>query len=170
MRRAPEPLWDPLAFAVREAHARGLELHAWFNPFRALYPADTGVAARNHVSRELPAIVKKYGPYQWMDPASPITRRHAIRVIMDVVKRYDIDGVHLDDYFYPYPETRANGGRFEFPDAESFAAYRKQGAELNRGDWRRRNVDLFIETLYKAIKEEKPWVKFGISPFGIWRL
>lgn len=168
MGRAPEPRWDPLAFAVREAHARGLELHAWFNPFRARYPGDIGPAARSHVSRRAPSIVHRYGRYEWMDPGSAAARDAAIRVILDVVKRYDIDGVHLDDTFYPYPVVR--GGReVPFPDAATYRAYRKRGGRLARDAWRRRNVDLFVERLYHAVKRVKPWVKVGISPFGIWR-
>jgi uncharacterized lipoprotein YddW (UPF0748 family) len=168
MGRAPDPLWDPLAFAVREAHARGLELHAWFNPFRARYPGDDGPAATSHVSRRAPSVVRKYGPYLWADPGSATARAAAIRVILDVVKRYDVDGVHVDDTFYPYPVVR--GGReVDFPDAATYRAYKAKGGTLARDDWRRRNVDLFVEALYAAVKRAKPWVKVGISPFGIWR-
>lgn len=168
MGRAPDPLWDPLAFAVREAHARGLELHAWFNPFRARYPGDDGPAARSHVSRRAPEIVHSYGRYEWMDPGSAAARAAAIRVILDVVRRYDVDGVHIDDTFYPYPVSR--GGRdLPFPDDATYRAYRKRGGTLSRDDWRRHNVDLFVEQLYRDVKRVKPWVKVGISPFGIWR-
>ncbi|MGH7670612.1 MAG: glycoside hydrolase family 10 protein, partial [Gemmatimonadaceae bacterium] len=168
MGRPPAPLWDPLAFAVREAHARGLELHAWFNPFRARYPGDDGPAASSHVSRRLPGLVHQYGRYEWMDPGSAETRAMAIRVILDVVKRYDVDGVHIDDTFYPYPVSR--GGRdVPFPDDATYRAYRKRGGTLSHDDWRRHSVDLFVEQLYHAVKQVKPWVKVGISPFGIWR-
>ncbi len=168
MGRAPAPLWDPLAFAVREAHARGLELHAWFNPFRARYPGDDGPAARSHVSRRSPGLVHRYGHYEWIDPGSAQARATAIRVILDVVKRYDVDGVHIDDTFYPYPVTR--GGRdVPFPDEATYRTYRKRGGMLSHDDWRRHNVDLFVEQLYRAVKQVKPWVKVGISPFGIWR-
>lgn len=168
MGRAPDPAWDPLAFAVREAHARGLELHAWFNPFRARYPGDTGPAARSHVSRRQPSLVHRYGRYQWMDPGSAVTRQRAIRVIVDVVKRYDVDGVHIDDTFYPYPVI-TRGQPVPFPDAATYRAYRKRGGTLDRDDWRRHNVDLFVRELYAAVKRTKRWVKVGISPFGIWR-
>jgi uncharacterized lipoprotein YddW (UPF0748 family) len=168
MGRAPDPLWDPLAFAVREAHARGLELHAWFNPFRARYPGDDGPAARSHVSQRRPDLVHQYGHYEWIDPGSAQARATAIRVILDVVKRYDVDGVHIDDTFYPYPVT--SGGRdVPFPDAATYAAYRRAGGTRSHDDWRRHNVDLFVEQLYHAVKAAKPWVKVGISPFGIWR-
>jgi uncharacterized lipoprotein YddW (UPF0748 family) len=168
MGRAPAPLWDPLAFAVKAAHARGLELHAWFNPFRARYPGDQGPAAGSHVSRRNPGIVHKYGPYLWTDPGSAVARARAIRVILDVVKRYDVDGVHIDDTFYPYPVVR-RGQEVGFPDAATYRAYRKAGGTLDRDDWRRHNVDVFVRDLYAAVKRAKPWVKVGISPFGIWR-
>ncbi len=168
MGRPPDPPWDPLAFAVQAAHARGLELHAWFNPFRARYPGDAGPAARSHVSRRDPGAVVRYGRYLWTDPSRAATRRMAIRVILDVVKRYDVDGVHLDDTFYPYPVT-AQGREVPFPDAAAYQAYRARGGTLDRDDWRRHNVDLFVEALYAAVKREKRWVKVGISPFGIWR-
>jgi uncharacterized lipoprotein YddW (UPF0748 family) len=166
--RAPVPLWDPLAFAVAEAHARGLELHAWFNPYRAKDPSATGPLAPTHIARRHPALVKRYGKQLWMDPGEPAVRAQTIRVVLDVVKRYDIDGVHLDDYFYPYPERRRNGST-DFPDDRSWKAYRKHGGTLARDDWRRANVDGLVETLHRDIAKAKPWVKFGISPFQLWR-
>ncbi|HWP02849.1 MAG TPA: family 10 glycosylhydrolase [Gemmatimonadaceae bacterium] len=169
MGRPPQPFYDPLEFAVREAHRRGLELHAWFNPFRARYRGATSPTHPRHVSRTLSHVVKRYGPYRWMDPGEPAARAHAIRVILDVVNRYDIDGVHIDDYFYPYPERDRRGNTIPFPDDVSWQRYRRGGGTLSRDDWRRQNVDTFVDSLYRAIKSAKPWVKFGISPFGIWR-
>jgi uncharacterized lipoprotein YddW (UPF0748 family) len=170
MGRAPKPFYDPLAFAVDEAHQRGLELHAWFNPYRARHPADTTRrAAPNHISRKAPALTMKYGPFLWMDPGEPAVRKQTINVVLDVVKRYDIDGVHLDDYFYPYPVLDRRRREVSFPDARSWNAYRKRGGKLSRDDWRRKNVDDLVEALYTSVKRAKPWVKFGISPFGIWR-
>ena len=166
--QAPDPLWDPLAFAVKEAHARGLELHAWFNPYRARHPSATGPLAKSHIARRRPGLVKKYGTQLWMDPGEPAVRAQTVKVVLDVVRRYDIDGVHLDDYFYPYKERRANGST-EFPDAASWKRYRRKGGTLDRDDWRRHNVDLLIEALHRGIAKAKPWVKFGVSPFGIWR-
>ncbi len=167
--KAPSPYYDPLAFAVREAHARGLELHAWFNPYRAHHPANKSPAhARSHVSRRLPAHVKRYGSYLWMDPGEPAIRRHTLRVVLDVVRRYDIDGVHIDDYFYPYQEY-AGGKVVDFPDDASWRRYRRAGGKLARDDWRRRNVDQLVRELYEGVHATKRWVKFGISPFGIWR-
>jgi uncharacterized lipoprotein YddW (UPF0748 family) len=113
--------------------------------------------------------VVAYGPYLWMDPGNAEVRRLMIRTVLDVVRRYDVDGVHIDDYFYPYPETNAAGKTIDFPDARSFAAYRGQGGRLGRADWRRRNVDLLVREFYAAVKGQKMWVKVGISPFGIWR-
>lgn len=167
--KGPDPEWDPLAFAVQQAHARGLELHAWFNPYRALHPSQKGGVAANHVSRTHPSDVVSYGKFLWMDPGSRFVQRRSRDVILDVVRRYDIDGVHIDDYFYPYPEKGSNGKTLDFPDDRTWGAYRKSGSDLSRDDWRRKNVDDFIEALYDGIKREKRWVKFGISPFGIYR-
>lgn len=166
---APEPAWDPLAFAVGEAHRRGLELHAWFNPFRARHPSATSEPAATHVARRRPDLVLSYGRHLWMDPGLPATRAYSIRVITDVVRRYDIDGVQIDDYFYPYRERDSSGTLLEFPDSLSWARYVATGGPLSRDDWRRGNVDAFVRDLYRAIKRTKPGVKFGVSPFGIWR-
>lgn len=164
--QAPEPFYDPLAFAVEEAHKRGLALHAWFNPFRAGHPADSSEAAPNHVGQIHPEWVRSYGAYQWLDPGVPEARAHSRAVILDVVRRYDIDGVHFDDYFYPYP-SYADGA--PFPDSASWARARRAGWTGSRDDWRRHNVDQFIEKLYRTLKEVDPQVAFGVSPFGIWR-
>src|SRR5690242_16252387 len=167
--RPPEPAWDPLAFAVAEAHKRGLELHAWFNPYRARYAKPLSEAARTHVSRANPSLVRQYGSYLWMDPGDPAVRARAVQVVLDVVKRYDIDGVHIDDYFYPYRENDASGRPIDFPDSATYAAYRKGGGTLARDDWRRRNVDLLVEALDRGVHQTKRWVRFGVSPIGIWR-
>lgn len=166
--QAPAPFWDPLAFAVKEAHARGLELHAWFNPYRARGPGSKRPLSKTHLARTHRELVREYGTQLWMDPGEPAVRARTLNVVLDVVKRYDVDGVHLDDYFYPYPERRKNGST-DFPDARSWKKYRKAGGTLARDDWRRRNVDLLIEALHVQVARAKPWVKFGISPFGIWR-
>jgi uncharacterized lipoprotein YddW (UPF0748 family) len=167
--RAPVPYWDPLRFAVTEAHRRGLELHAWFNPFRAGFVNGTSPAAANHVSRRRPELVRRYGSYYWMDPGMKASHDLAIQVVRDVVRRFDVDGVHIDDYFYPYRETDRRGRMLPFPDDASYARYRRNGGRLARDDWRRDNVDRFVERLYAEVKKEKPWVKVGVSPFGIWR-
>jgi uncharacterized lipoprotein YddW (UPF0748 family) len=144
------PGYDPLAYCIKEGHARGIEVHAWFNPFRALCNRSEQVAP-NHICRSTPEATKRYGSLTWCDPSYPDSRSRALRVIMDVVRRYDIDGVHLDDYFYPYPS-----GGLNFPDGRSPAQ-------------RRATIDGFVSNLYAAVKSQKPWVRVGISPFGIWR-
>ena len=166
--QAPEPYYDPLAFAVAQAHLRGLELHAWFNPYRAGHPSGSQRKDPSHISQRRPDLVKRYGDFLWLDPGEPEAADHSMRVILDVVERYDVDGVHLDDYFYPYP-VNARGRRVPFPDRDSYARAQAQGETLGRDDWRRQNVDQFIERLYREVKLAKPWVKVGISPFGIWR-
>lgn len=153
--------WDPLEFAVTEAHKLGLEVHAWFNPFRAGHPAQRGEYCESHVIQEHPSWVKSYGKYRWLDPGIPEAREHSLSVVSDVVKRYDIDGVHIDDYFYPYPADGA-----PFPDQDSYAKY---GGLMDVRSWRRSNVDSFVRDVGKQIHTLKPWVKFGISPFGIYR-
>lgn len=167
--RRPSPAWDPLKFAVAESHKRGLELHAWFNPYRAAFRKDSATHS-SHISKRRPRLVMPYAQYLWMDPARPEVRSLMIRIVLDVVRRYDIDGVHIDDYFYPYPEVNpVTKERIEFPDGETYAAYRREGGELDKADWRRRNVNILIREFYAAVKGEKKWVKVGISPFGIWR-
>ncbi|MBX9928790.1 MAG: family 10 glycosylhydrolase [Gemmatimonadaceae bacterium] len=166
--KAPVPYWDPLEVAVREAHARGLELHAWFNPYRAKHPSAKGALAKSHLTRRRPELVKRYGTHLWMDPGEPAVQAHTVKVVLDVVNRYDVDGIHLDDYFYPYKERRSNGST-EFPDDASFRRYQRRGGALGRDDWRRQNVDSLVHELDTRIHATKPWVKFGVSPFGIWR-
>lgn len=167
--RAPSPGWDPLAFVVREAHARGLELHAWFNPYRARHPSDKSPLDPTHLAVTRPALVKRYGQHLWMDPGEPAVIEKSLVVVEDVVKRYDVDGVHIDDYFYPYKERDARGKVIPFPDERSYGAYTARGGTLEIDDWRRANVDTFVQQMYARVKRAKPWVKVGISPFGIWR-
>jgi uncharacterized lipoprotein YddW (UPF0748 family) len=167
--RAPAPMWDPLAFAIREAHARGLELHAWFNPYRARHPSEKTPLDPTHIAVTRPALVKRYGQHLWMDPGEPAVIEKSIAVVEDVVRRYDVDGVHIDDYFYPYKERDRRGDVIPFPDERSYAAYTAKGGTLALDDWRRQNVDTYVEQMYARVKRAKPWVKVGISPFGIWR-
>ncbi len=167
MGTAPEPFYDPLAFAIDEAHRRGLELHAWFNPFRARHPSEKGNVSPSHISQTQPEIVRTYGKHLWLDPGEPLAREHSLAVMLDVVRRYDIDGVHLDDYFYPYAIKDDDGQEVPFPDEESWQ--KRSEKNIARNDWRRQNVDQLIQQLYSQVKSAKPWVKVGISPFGIWR-
>jgi uncharacterized lipoprotein YddW (UPF0748 family) len=165
MGKAPHPYYDPLEFIIAEAHKRGLELHAWFNPYRASHHAAVSSVATNHISKTKPQLVRRYGTYLWLDPGEREVQDHIINVVQDVVRRYDVDGVHFDDYFYPDP-AYARG--VEFPDNSSWNKYGGRSG-LNRDDWRRENVNAFILRAHVSIKALKPWVKFGISPHGIWR-
>ncbi len=163
---APNPYYDPLAFWVDEAHNRGLELHVWLNPYRAHHIAAGVVEPPSLVNKMPESVVKLKEGYWWFDPAKQSTQDHSAAVVIDIVKRYDIDGVHFDDYFYPYESY--NGGA-DFPDDVSWEVYQKSGGTLSRGDWRRSHVNQFIERIYREIKATKKHVKFGLSPFGIWR-
>ena len=164
--KAPDPYYDPLSFWVEQAHDRGLELHVWLNPYRAHHVSGGEVTDASIVTKRPELVVKLKNGYYWLDPANTGTQDHSFSVVMDIIRRYDIDGVHFDDYFYPYPSYNDNE---DFPDDRSWEAYKKKGGKLSRGDWRRDSVNRFIERLYKGIKKEKPFVKFGLSPFGIWR-
>ncbi|WP_426113993.1 glycoside hydrolase family 10 protein [Massilia sp. PWRC2] len=176
----PKPYYDPLAFWVAQAHARGLQLHAWFNPYRARQTVAKSAVAGNHISRSNPAIVKAYGKALWMDPGEAAAVKQTVDVVLDVVRRYDIDGVHIDDYFYPYPieptgaagealalESSTGKNEVDFPDGPSWQRYLADGGKLERAAWRRQNVNTLIERLYTGIHHEKSWVLFGISPFGL---
>jgi uncharacterized lipoprotein YddW (UPF0748 family) len=172
--RAPNPPWDPLAFWVREAHARALELHAWFNPFRARHSSARSPAAASHRVNTHPAQVKRYGDQLWLDPGDAAAAEHSLAVVADVLRRYDIDGIHIDDYFYPYPlpvqgASASSGAEQPFPDDESYASYRLGGGLLARDDWRRDSVNRFVRRFHEQARRIKPWVRVGISPFGIGR-
>ena len=160
--------FDPLEFLVAEAHKRGILVHAWFNPYRALHPAAKTVSA-NHISKRRPDLIRKYGKYLWLDPSDSEVQAYSLSVIMDVVRRYDIDGVHFDDYFYPYPEKDASGSKIEFPDDTNWQKYKNLSGKLSRDGWRRKNVNDFIESVGRGIKRIKPGILYGVSPFGIWQ-
>ena len=157
--RAPEPYWDPLQWMVEQCHRRGMELHAWINPFRAKTkgtPMLTSSYYQQHPDRFF-----EYDGLWLFDPGIPENRAYICQVTADIVRRYDIDGLHIDDYFYPYPVAGLS-----IPDDNSYALY---GNGMDRGQWRRQNVNTFIRDLYYTIHQTKPWVKFGVSPFGIYR-
>ena len=158
--KAPNPMWDPMEFAIEEAHKRGMEFHAWLNPYRVTSNAKE-VLPSNHMSRMEPQRFFTYNGQVLFDPAYQENRDFICKVIDDITDRYDVDAIHIDDYFYPYP---AQGKAI--PDN---ASYLKFGLGRNLTDWRRHNVDLLIEQINKTIKDRKPWVRFGVSPFGIWR-
>ena len=164
--KAPDPFYDPLSFWIEEAHNRGLELHAWMNPYRAHHSSGKEISPKSIVRTNPETVYWLKEGYWWMDPALQFTQDHTSKVVLDVVKRYDVDGIHFDDYFYPYPSYNGND---DFPDDRSWNIYVENGGTMSRGDWRRNAVNTLIERLYKEIKEEKPHVKFGLSPFGIWR-
>lgn len=157
----PQPYYDPMVFMVEETHKRNMEFQAWFNPFRALVDSKQNINPASHVTRKHPEWIISYGGKSYIDPGIPDARAYVVSVIADVVKRYDIDAVHLDDYFYPYKVA----GK-DFGDSKSYA---KNGSGMNKEDWRRDNVNKFVADLSGRIKYIKPYVKFGISPFGVWR-
>jgi uncharacterized lipoprotein YddW (UPF0748 family) len=159
--KPPQPYYDPLAFMIEEAHQRGFEFHAWCNPYRANFGIRNASIAPAHVTRLHPEWFVQYGGLLYFDPGNKAGQQWVSNVIRDMVNRYDVDAIHMDDYFYPY---RIAGK--EFPDA---ASYNLHGAGMSKAAWRRSNVDSIILRLSKIIKEEKPWCKFGISPFGVWR-
>lgn len=159
---APNPYYDPLTFMIEEAHKRGMEFHAWFNPYRAVVNKNTSSISSTHVSVTHPDWVREYGNLKILDPGLPQVREYVTSVIIDVVRRYDIDGVHFDDYFYPYPQAGV-----VFQDSATFANY--PNGYTNKDDWRRNNVNLLIKMISDSIHAVKPYVKFGISPFGIWK-
>lgn len=171
----PQP-FDPLKFITEEAHKRGILVHAWFNPYRAYHPAAKTVSP-NHITKRRPDLVRQYGKYLWLDPTDAEVQKYSLSVVLDVVKRYDIDGVHFDDYFYPYAEKDAGGNKIEFPDdknwqgylrtAQKFSSEKMRRIPLKRDDWRRANVNQFIESVGREIKKIKPEIMYGISPIGV---
>ncbi|MBU6414482.1 MAG: family 10 glycosylhydrolase [Planctomycetes bacterium] len=166
---------DPLEEWVREAHARGIELHAWINPYRVGHPKLTGPQSASHPSQALAAVTREYGEYKWMDPGEPVAKEHTLKVVEDICRRYEIDGVHVDDYFYPYPVNEKAGKKVEFPDDGAWSRYQASGGNLSRDDWRRANINSLIVELGTRAKASargrnpaRP-LTFSISPFGIWR-
>jgi len=160
-KRAPKPFYDPLAFAIKEAHKRGMELHAWLNPYRVSQNVDNiKDMAENHIYRKKPYLFVKHGRRLYFDPAYPETREFLTQVIKDMVTRYDLDGIHFDDYFYP---------NNDFSDESSFALHNRGYKREDKMAWRRENVDLVVKMLRDTIKSVKPFMKFGISPYAVWR-
>ncbi|MEM8641786.1 MAG: family 10 glycosylhydrolase [Cyanobacteria bacterium P01_G01_bin.54] len=162
--QAPSPFYDPLEYVIDEAHKRAIEVHAWFNPYRAKTPSQTSPTVAPHIDVTDPKTVYVYGKQRWMDPGLTAVQDRTYAVILDVAQRYDVDGIHLDDYFYPYPISGV-----DFPDKLTYDRYRNGGGKLSRADWRRDNVNKMIERLAKGLRAAKPQLKFGISPFGIYR-
>ena len=158
---APNPYYDPLQFMIEETHKRGMEFHAWLNPYRAVFNINKSSISSTHITKIFPKMAVAFGSYKWYDPGLPQVREYVNRIVKDLVERYELDGIHFDDYFYPYP---INGK--PFPDEATYARY---GDGMDKGDWRRSNVDTIIKQLSNTIKKANPRVKFGISPFGVWR-
>ncbi len=161
------PGYDPLAVWLEESHARGLELHAWINPYRARQSGGRSAAAATHVSRAHPEWVRTYGDQLWIDPGEPEAAAHTLAVCRDLLSRYAVDGLHIDDYFYPYPVQDAAKQEVDFPDEPSWSRYVAQGGRLTRADWRRDNVDRLVEQLHALVRECRPTARLGISPFGL---
>lgn len=157
---APTPFYDPLKFMIDETHKRGLEFHAWINPYRAVFSPTSSVAS-NHITKTHPEWFLMYGGRKYFNPGLPQVQQYLLTVVKDIVTRYDIDALHMDDYFYPYRIT----GK-EFPD---YQAYLQYGRGLSIDAWRRSNCDSVVKLIHDLIVETKPMVKFGISPFGVWR-
>lgn len=160
---APDPFWDPLEFMVEESHKRGMELHAWCNPYRVT-SNNREVLSKDHLYFKNPEIFRRYGKQLYFNPGEPASIEHTVKVMADIASRYDIDALHFDDYFYPYPEKFE-----EYHDDDAFAKYAKnQGFEYwQKGDWRRHNVEMLIKAINDTIKSIKPYLRFGISPFGV---
>ncbi|WP_253810387.1 glycoside hydrolase family 10 protein [Hydrotalea flava] len=157
----PTPYYDPLEFMIEETHQRGMEFHAWLNPYRAVFNIHTSSVSPSHITKIHPEWFVTYGNTKYFNPGLPEVRQFVTRVVKDIVTRYKVDGIHMDDYFYPY---RIAGK--EFPDEK---AYRQYGNGLSKDEWRRSNCDSIIHALYQTIRAVNPFVKFGISPFGVWR-
>ena len=159
----PEPYYDPVKFMIEACHQRGLEFHAWLNPYRATVNSDTTSLSDDHVFHQHPEWIIKYGNRYYLNPGVPDVRNHLVKIISEVCENYDIDGVHFDDYFYPYKEAE-----IIFQDSLAYLAY-GQSTYSNIDDWRRNNVNLLIQELHNEIDKVKPGIPFGISPFGVWR-
>ena len=160
----PADYYDPLEFIIHEAHKRCIEVHAWLNPYRVTNSSNINILSKDHIYFKNKNLFVKYGDKYYFDPGLDETRAFLNRVVQDVVERYDLDAIHFDDYFYPYKEKNQ-----DFPDDISFMNNPRGYAPNQRNDWRRNNVDLVIAELQQTIKSIKPWVEFGVSPFGVWR-
>ena len=157
----PFPYYDPLAFMITETHKRNMEFHAWMNPYRAVFNTSTSSLSATHITKLHPDWFLMYGDKKYFDPGNKEVQQYVTAIVQDVVKRYDVDAIHFDDYFYPYRIAGKN-----FPDD---IMYRQYGNGLSKDDWRRSNTDSIISNLYKTIKATRANCQFGISPFGVWR-
>lgn len=158
---APNPYYDPLQFMIEETHKRGMEFHAWLNPYRAVFNINTSSIASNHITKKHPEWFLTYGDKKYFDPGNKKAQGFVVSVVQDIVRRYAVDAIHMDDYFYPYKIP----GK-EFPDE---AGYLASGTTLAKDDWRRSNCDSIIVAIHRVIQAERPECRFGISPFSVWR-
>lgn len=163
---SPNPYYDPLSFWIEECHKRGIKLHAWLNPYRASHPTNKSINETSSINRYSDIALELKNGYWWYDPSLEQVKKLSLDVVRDIVSRYNVDGIHFDDYFYPYPSYNDNE---EFPDHISWEKSKKSILINDRKNWRRKSVNTFIKSVYKEIKKIKPEVLFGISPFGIWR-
>lgn len=159
--KVPEPFYDPLLFMIEEAHKRNMEFHAWINPYRAVFNTSTSSVASNHITRRHPEWFFTYGSGKYFNPGLPVVMQYVTDVVRDIIRRYDIDALHLDDYFYPY-----RIGNKDFPDQQAYLQY---GKGLSKDAWRRSNCDSVIKRIHEMVLDIKPGMKFGVSPFGVWR-
>lgn len=165
--KAPEPYYDPMAFMIEECKKRDIEFHAWINPFRAVANIETADIAENHISKRKPEWFFTYDINTYFNPGLPEVRDYIVKIIEDITLRYDVDGIHFDDYFYPYPKRNKSGSLMPLPDKNTFKKYGKGFSDIR--DWRRDNMDKFIQAVYRAVKDADPTVKFGVGPSGVWR-
>lgn len=163
--KSPSPYWDPLAYLIEKSHNLGMEVHAWFNPYRARAGSSSrsGLAS-THMANRFPQYTHGYGHNLWMDPGAKVVQDYIISVFSDVVKNYDVDGIHIDDYFYPYPVQGQ-----DFPDSHTYNSYKSNGGTLSHSNWRRNNINDLVQRINNELHAMKPYIKFGVSPFGIWK-
>ncbi len=165
--RAPKPYFDPLLFMIDQTHKQNMQFHAWINPFRSVATVGKADVMPSHISNLKPEWFFTYGKNKYFNPGIPEVQDYIIKIIADIVRRYDVDGIHFDDYFYPYPEKDENGKIIPIPD---YSTYKKYGRNYkNIKDWRRHNINIFIQRVHDTIKAIKPWVSFGVSPPAVWR-
>lgn len=160
--QSPDPAWDPLKFLVKECHERNMEIHAWINPYRAVYNVKWDETQENHITRRKPDWFVVYGKHKQFNPGLPEVRKYLTGVVADIASRYDIDGIHFDDYFYPYKK-----GKQKFPDQATYLKYKGKQPDIHH--WRRDNVNRLIKRVHDTLQNIKPYVKFGVSPLGVWR-
>lgn len=165
--RSPAPYFDLLSFMIEQTHLRNIQFHAWINPFRAIATIEYADVTPNHISKTKPEWFFDYGKNRYFNPGIPQVQTYIIKIIADIVRRYNVDGIHFDDYFYPYPEKNENGNLMQLPDIETFNIYGKNFARID--DWRRNNINTFVKRVHDTIKALKPNVQFGISPTAVWR-